>query len=258
MKSILNFIVIVTALLFSQACTSESSSDADTSNTTLSGSYATLLTINNRLYVVNKTEITTYDITNAKKPALLDKKDIGIDIESLYHYDNLLLIGSANNMYIYELNSNGIPLFKSNSSYTDIFDINGCSSDPIVVKNQIAYVTLSTTISGRCGWRNVNELRVYDIVDPVHPILLDTIGMSNPKGLAIGDNYLYICDGVTGLQVFSLDNPQEPQRFKSFSGFTAYDCILKGNLLLVVCQEELRQYDVSDPNNITLLSQIDL
>jgi hypothetical protein len=247
---------LFSGLLFFYACTSEEI-DRSTGNTK-SGSYATMLTISNYLYVVNKTQITTFDISNATGPVELSKQEVGFDIESLYHHMGLLLIGSANNMYIYRIGTNGIPVRESTTEYNQAFGNEVCTSDPIVVRDNFAYVTLSSTVEVCRGFTRINQLRVYDIQDFKAPKLLTTINMTSPKGLGIGKNHLFVCDQQDGLVVYKLDDPAKPVKVNNFNGFEGFDLIVNGQLLVVVAKDQLLQYDISDENNIKYLSKIDL
>jgi hypothetical protein len=243
------------------ACTVDSNSDTNQNgNEAISGSYSTMLTLGNNLYAVTKSRIFTFDISNPQKPVERDNKDVGFNIESLFYYDGLLFIGSSNNMYIYSLDENGIPERESNTQYNDTeFLVDDfCKHDPIVVRNNIAYVTLSTTLTGICVSRTFNQLRLYNIADIKNPVLLSIHEMSNPKGLGFGKEKLFVCDGIDGLVVFDIKNPLMPVKEKTIGGYKAYDLIIKDNLLVVVSDKELYQYDITDEDNIQLYSKINL
>ena len=255
MKSTFYFLLITLFLL--SACSKDDVA-SNGEGSTNSGSYATMLTISNFLYVVNKTQITTLDVSNPGKPVEVNKQEVGFDIESLYHHQGLLLIGSANNMYIYRIGTDGIPVRESTTQYNEAFGEDMCTSDPIVVKGNIAYVTLSSTVEVCRGFLLINELRVYDIQDFKSPKLLKTVNMSTPKGLGLGKHHLFICDQTDGLVVYNLDNPIDPIKVKTFGGFEGFDLIVNDDILVVVAKDELLQYDISDESNIKYLSKIDL
>lgn len=248
--------MLITGLI---SCTKDGSFESGSqSGGTLSGSYATMLTINNKLYVVNTSEITTFDVSDPKQPRQIDRRNVGVDIESLYHYNGLLLIGSANNMYIYRINADGIPERQSASQYNQVFGDEVCTSDPIVVRDDIAYVTLSA-VSTVCRFpRQTNEMRIYDVRDIKNPKMLNTKPMTAPKGLGFGKNHLYVCDEVTGLYIYSLKDPQNPELVKTISGFSGYDLIIDGHLMIIVTPDELLQYDITNETDIKPLGKIEL
>ena len=261
MRNQLLFFIFTLGLgLLISGCYSEDSSLSDNSNRTESqvGSYSTMLTIGKFLYLVNETSISTYDVINPSSPVLLNKQDVGFDIESIYYHEGLFLIGSAANMYIYSINESGIPLRETNEEYFSSFDDTQCFSDPIVARGNLAYVTLSTDIQ-ECGWRvNINELRVYDIANLNKVKDLSVYSMSNPKGLALGKEKLFVCDAIDGLYIFDLSDPSRPEFEQLFPGFSAFDALVRNNLLIVVARDRLLQYDISDENNINLVSEFKL
>ncbi len=239
------------------ACTKDSNDNNINSGTQV-GSYSTMITVKQKLYIVNKTTINTYDVTNARNPVEVNKQDVGFDIESLYHHDGLLLIGSANNMYIFRLSDKGIPTKESTTTYFQAFENVVCQHDPIVARSNLAYITLSTqtNLNARCT-KITNELRVYDITDIRKPALLNTLKMAAPKGLGMGKNKLFVCDSNAGLVIFDISDPVKPVKSKIFEGYSAFDVIVRNNLLIVVGKDRLMQYDISDENNIRFIGKID-
>lgn len=259
MKNLLFIVFVMSLIIFSSGCYHDNfgSKDSNQANSQV-GSYSTMLTIGNNLYLVNATSISTYNISNASSPVLLNKQKVGFDIESLFHHEGLLLIGSALGMFIYSLDSRGVPVRETSEAYFLSFDNSICIYDPIVARENLAYVTLSTDLEN-CGWRiPINELRVYDISDLDNVRHLNTNNLSNPKGLALGRDKLFVCDAVDGLYVFDLSDPEKPQFDQLIEGFSAFDALVRGNLLIVVARDRLLQFDISDENNILLISEFEL
>jgi hypothetical protein len=214
-----------------------------------------MLTIGQKLYLVNDSQIKTFDVTDSKNPVLLNTTDLGDEIESLYHYDGLLLVGSSSIMYILEINEKGIPERKNITPYNNI---SFCINDPIVARNNFAYVTLSSVDIPACDRPELDELRVYDIQNIERPVLLETIDMSKPKGMGFGKKYLFVCDQEDGLVIFNIENPKSPVLYSTLGGFSAFDVIIRNNILIVACVNELRQYDISDEDNIQFLGAIQI
>lgn len=259
MKNLFLNTVLVSLMVFFYGCYADDSVSSDNNQTNSQvGSYSTMLTIGSNLYLVNETSISTYDVSDAAKPVLLNRQEVGFDIESIYHHEGLLLIGSAASMFIYSLNEKGIPVREGSEDYFEPFDDTQCFFDPIVARGNLAYVTLSTDLV-QCGWRfGIDELRVYDISDFNKVDHLSTYGLSNPKGLALGKEKLFICDALDGLYVFDLGNPEQPEFQQLFEGFSAFDALVRGNLLIVVASDRLLQYDIIDEENIRLISEFKL
>lgn len=259
MKKISLLTASICILSFFYGCYPEDNVSTDSNQTDSQvGSYSTMLTIGVNLYLVNESSIATYDVSNASQPVLLNSQEVGFDIESIYHHKGLLLIGSAASMFIYSLNEKGIPVREGSEDYFEPFDDTQCFFDPIVARENLAYVTLSTDLV-QCGWRfGIDELRVYDISDFNNVDHLSTFGLSNPKGLALGKEKLFVCDALDGLYVFDLSNPERPEFEQLFDGFSAFDALVRGNLLIVVASDRLLQYDISDEENIRLISEFKL
>lgn len=255
-------ILILFALFALGIACSGGLSDVDVGNSTLNGSYARLLTIDNYLYAINEQELTTIDVTDPDQPIVLDKQNVGFDIENLFHYDGVLFIGSQTALHIFLIGPDGIPKRKSQTGY---FDPNSfvTSCDPVIVSDNTAYVTLSSVQRdrgfGRCvRTLLINELRIYDVLDINQPELLSTMPLENPKGLAIDGDYLFVCLEFKGLTVLNVKDPKKITEIITFTGFESYDVIAKDGLLMVVCPTEIRQYDYSDINKIQYLSSIEL
>ena len=83
--------------------------------------------------------------------------------------------------------------------------------------------------------------------------------VNEPYGLALNDSILYVCEGDSGLKLFNVAQPEfNVPVIDKLSGFHAWDAIISGNLLMVIGQSGLRQYDVSTPAEPVLLSTIDV
>lgn len=247
-----NIYIILLGLLVFTECTVEDG----VSESSISGSYATLLVVNDFMYGVNDQELATFDLKNDKDPILIDLQDVGFGIENIYHIDGILFIGSTTTLHIYEIQSSGIPISRSETAY---FDGSMTSCDPVISDGDFAYVTLATTLSGPCArWVQINELRIYNVENIEEPTLLSVTEMEFPKGLAIDGEHLFVCEGNSGLKVFDVTNRENPIEIEFIEGFETFDVIAKDGLLMVTNKSEIRQYDYSDINNIIYLSSIDL
>jgi hypothetical protein len=230
------------------------------SSGTLSGSYATMLPIDGFLYVVDDMNITTYDIADNLNPVLIDKQNVGFEIESLFHYDGVLFIGSTTAMHIFTIEENGVPLRQSQTEYNFNNNELWTSCDPIVANDKYAFVTLSTSqfIEDGCfSWnREANDLRIYNIENFQEPELISLTEMDFPKGLALTGDYLFVCEGNLGIKLFDVSDKEQPIEIWSDLTFESFDVILKEGLMMVVGPDALRQYDYTDINNITFIEAI--
>lgn len=225
------------------------------------GKYKTLVAVDNFLYAVNHTQLITFDMTDKENPVEVDKKDVGMDIENLYHVDRALFIGSQTNLHIYQIAENGIPTKKSDTPYIRFGDeITTC--DPVIADQDIAYVTLSSDfwnrVNGCPTLVTINELRAYDVADLENPQLKGVYQLNNPMGLSIDGDYLFVSDGDAGVAIFEVDHDGYATLINTIPGFPTYDLSAENNKLLVVSEEEIRQYDYSDINDIKLYSTLSL
>jgi hypothetical protein len=78
--------------------------------------------------------------------------------------------------------------------------------------------------------------------------------MTEPKGLGIDNKKLFICDD--GLKIFKADDPMTimANKLAHYKGMAGYDLIPFNNVLMMIAEEGIYQYDYSNVNNIRELS----
>ncbi|MBO9152662.1 LVIVD repeat-containing protein [Chitinophaga sp. GCM10012297] len=213
------------------------------------GSMARFAIAKNRLYTVDLYALTSFNIANPANPVKAPEPlHIGSGIETIFPYQDYLYIGSNSAMYIYDLADPDKPVRRSAVSH-----VKAC--DPVVVEGTTAYVTVRT---GTFCQGTVNELQVYDVKTPDHPVMLASYQMSNPHGLGVDNGRLFICEGGFGLRFLNAPSAAGIKQVSHQTGFNAYDVIpFPGeNRLLVTAVEGLYQYDYSSMANPVLLSRI--
>ena len=157
------------------------------------GSTAKFTLQNSSLYTVDDRDLKVFNVNNAVNPSFVKTINIGFGIETIFPYQNKLFIGSTTGMHIYDASN---PLSPSKlSTYSHV-----TSCDPVIVEGNYAYVTLRS--GTRCN-QGINVLEVINITDPRNPKLISQFPMINPRGLAIKDNNLFICEGVSGFKTFN-------------------------------------------------------
>jgi len=249
MKRIIIIIFVVFA--FSYSCVKddgESGVSTGGDQAGQAGSMAKFSINNNHLYVINKSKLKTYDISNASQPQLINDLTVNFGIETVFTLGEHLFIGSVNGLYIYDVSDpNNIKFL---SYYQHI-----TSCDPVVANDSLAFVTLNSSAS--CWWNNgANRLDVLSIENKIDPELLSSVNMASPKGLGIKDHYVYVCNESQGLSVFDFSNPYNLSEVANISGIYSYDVIIRDNLLYLIGKDGLFQYDISDVNNISLISNM--
>ena len=237
------FISAVT--LFLVGCGGDSSSSSSSTSIGSGGSMARFALSGDHLYTINQREMNIFDVKDATKPKKISKIHVPFDVETLFAYKENLYVGSQTGLYIYENKEPTQPVRVSSFSHAQ-------SCDPVVVLDDIAYVTLS---SGENCWnkeREVNRLEIVDVQDPYNPILINAIDMFEPKGLAVDNGKLFLCDGEAGLKVFELNKQVENNNtsvkltiLETKEEINCYDVIANKQNLIVSNREDIRQFNYS-------------
>lgn len=237
--------------------TNDTSSSTNGGSPTLNGSYAKILKVGDFIYTIDREQLVTFKKVNGKLDQI-DKQNVGFAIENIYSLNNLLFIGSERAMFIYKIDDEGIPKKRSETAYQAMPEVTAC--DPVIAQGDYAYVTLHTlTQEGGCSRTiAVNQLRIYDVKDIDNPVLLSTTTMNGPKGLGVKGDYLFVCDANEGVVVFDVSQKEKPVETNRISGFVGFDLIVNGDKLTVVGKKEIRQFDISNINDIKPFGVINL
>jgi len=210
------------------------------------GSMARFTTYKNYLYVVDRSNLQSIDISIPENPRAWNKVNIGWNIETIFPFGDKLFIGSQTGMFIYDASTPWNPTYLGEFSHA-----RGC--DPVVAEGKYAYVTLRT--GTRCAG-NLNQLDILDITELTKPILLNSYPMFEPAGIGIDGTTLFICDGKAGLKVFDVKDPMKIELLNWQSDIQTYDIIPLGKIAIMIGSDGLFQYDYTDPKNLILLSKI--
>jgi hypothetical protein len=248
MKTIYQLLII---LLLSALvnCTKESAAFGGTSGA--GGSTARFTIAGNYLYVVDNVSLKSFDISTNSLPVYKSKTEIGVNIETIFPYQDKLFIGSSSSMYIYSLSDPAKPQRLSKAEYTIRM-----ACDPVVAKDNVAYATLRS--NGPCGF-GMSALVVYNITNVSNPLLEKTIPLSGPYGLGLKNSALYVCEGTGGIKVFDITNIYNPVAGTTLTatGTTFYDVIPYGNVLIAQVNDGFILYDIgTDPQQPAFLSRI--
>lgn len=233
-----------------------SSSQANTGSTKsagVSGSMARFTIVDNYLYTVGNSTLSSLNIANTNNPVVENTKSIGWNIETIYPLNNKLFIGGQTGMFIYDITNAADPLFTGSFSHA-------CFRDPVIADNKYAYVTLRSMGEQGACWNGMaaqrNELDIVDITNLSAPALVKIYYMAEPKGLSKDGDNLFICDGKGGLKVYNAKDVMNLSLIKQIKNITPFDIIVQDGIAIVVADEGIFQYDYSSINNIKLLSKI--
>lgn len=214
------------------------------------GSFARFAIKGNYLYTVTFSEMIIFNISDLANPTEENRLGIGWDVETIWPKDDRLYIGTQTGMLVFSIENPTEPIW-----LTQVSHVQGC--DPVVVGEKYAF---STIRDGRDCRSNTatNSLFVIDI-DPIENArIVEEIEFTNPHGLGLRNDILFLCDGADGLKVFDASDPLKikDNQLAHFPNITAIDVIPLNSILIMIAEEGLYQYDYSDINNIKQISLI--
>ncbi len=245
MKNINYYILVVIILLSSCSADSflpSSSSSEISGGSSQGGSTAKFAIKENFLYVVDAEHLSTFDISNENESVLLERSNVGWGIETIFPFGDLLFLGTQSGVSIFDISDAASPVFISNYEHI-------VSCDPVVTDGEFAYLTLRTGTN--CG-RPINELQILDLSDITNPIFINSFPMTNPKGLAIHNNILYVCDD--GIRVFDVSNKYDIMELAYIPDIPANDVIFYRNQLLVTADNGFYQFNAGDLAQLSFYS----
>lgn len=203
--------------------------------TVKAGSMARFIVHNGVLYALDKRELVVYAFNEkgGVVPERVRSIPIPADGETLFPYGRLLFVGTRQAMLVYELADHALePKLIGRASHV-------VSCDPVVVENDIAYVTLRSESTCR---RGTNALIVFDVKNPTQPLELYKTVMASPRGLGVDGSMLFVADAKEGLLVFDISNPSQPKRINELRAIAGYDVIADAGRLFVSAEDGLYQY----------------
>ena len=212
------------------------------------GSMARFIINGNQFYGLNQTSLQVIDINQPTVPVAGAKIEMSRMVETVFIDGANLFIGTQTGMLIYDITNPSVPLYKSAYNHFQ-------SCDPVIVKDNLAYVTLRA--GNRCGnWQNVME--VIDLNVIASPVLMKSYAMEEPYGLGIDNKTLFVCDGKAGLKIYDASDPLriDLNMLKRYPDLKALDVIPFGNVLIMIAEDGIYQYNYSDLQNIKQLSKI--
>ena len=193
------------------------------------------------LYAVMGSKMEIFDLnTNIPEKVFSNNLPYLSEVETIFSYEDKMFLGMPSGMAIYSVKNPLDPTFCS-------FLVHAYGCDPVVVENDLAYVTVR---SGNFCGQTINELFVVDVSNEYNPKMLASYSMTHPKGLGIDNGTLFLCDD--GLKIFKADNPQTivANQLAHYKGMDGFDVIPFDNVLMMIAEDGLYQYDYSDLGNI--------
>ena len=212
----------------------------------VNGSMSRFALYKDYLYTVINDQMSIIDLSKNKPVKAAENIYIGWNVETLFSYKDNMFMGTPTGMLIYSVADPLNPEF-----VRSMWHVFGC--DPVVVENDIAYVTIHS--GNACGQTN-NDLIIYDVSDVSDPRHIVTYAMTSPKGLGVDNGTLFLCDD--GLKIFDAADPQTliANRLAHYSGMDGFDVIPFNHVLMMIANDGLYQYDYKDLTKIRQLSKL--
>ncbi|HET7733140.1 MAG TPA: hypothetical protein VFK73_04810 [Paludibacter sp.] len=222
------------------------SGNSSSNSTGINGSMSRFTIYNDHLYSVINNQMNIFDLTGAEPKKAAENTYLWGNVETIFSYKDNMFMGTPTGMLIYSVKDPLKPEYQS--SITHAY---GC--DPVVVDNDLAYVTVHS--GNTCG-QKTNELFIVDVKDVKNPKQLVSYNMTNPKGLGIDNNKLFLCDD--GLQIFNITDPQKlmSNKIAHFMDMAGFDVIAHNNIVMMIAEDGIYQYDYSNTSLIKYLSKI--
>lgn len=161
------------------------------------GSMAAFAVKGDYMYSVSPHSLSAYSIADPTNPSKTSEQSIGWNIETIVANGRFLFIGTQTGVQIFGTSNPATP------DYISAFT-HATACDPVIVQDDIAYVTLRTGTA--CAGIN-NQLDVLDVQHVQTPTLIKTYPMTGPWGLGIDGNILVICEAEHGVKIFNAANP---------------------------------------------------
>lgn len=213
------------------------------------GSFARFQINNNALYTVESFNLKVFNITNPTetffdKTVNMNEWLGGGLFETLFKQKEFLFIGSTNGMYIVNALDEFNPYFVSSFAHAT-------ACDPVVVDGYKAYITVRG--GSNCGSIE-DQVNVIDITTIENPTLISTYLLTQPYGLGIKNNVLYVCaDG--NLNVFDATNSAELSLENTYEDEVT-DVIALDSHLIAVGTNKIIQYNYGENHTLEVMSVV--
>jgi hypothetical protein len=248
---------ILALLLIIQSVSCSKEDTAAKSGSTKNGSLSRVISIGNFIYAVDDNHLITINAGDPANLSIANNISLGANIQTIYHHNGSLFIGSATQMYVYNIQNNpAAPSLTSSYIYPVIIE----PRDPILALDSVIYSTSTSAVGS-------GVFRVFDSRDLTNPVLLEESFLQTPRGMDVSVNYLYLCNGRFGIWIYSITDPFHPilesiidENNNLANGEMGtndyYDVIAENGQLFCYTKGALLNYNISQPNQPIFLNKI--
>ena len=202
------------------------------------------------LYTVSTSNLSAFKLEDNGVTKQVSTQNVGWNIETIYPFEGLLLIGSQSGMYIYGIDNPEKPQLLSTFEHWR-------ACDPVVSDGKTAFVTLrgGTECEGF-----LNQLDVINISDVRNPKLIKSYPLYHPIGLSINQGLLFICEDDKGIKLYDTKdlNALDKNLIYQDKSFSAVDIIVleEDKIAIITGEEGIWQFSYKNPAKWELLSNI--
>ncbi|MGE5427339.1 MAG: LVIVD repeat-containing protein [Methylococcaceae bacterium] len=214
------------------------------------GSMARFALYENLLYIVNQSSVMTFKLKSSSEASLINTGYVGWNVETIYIADKHLFLGTQNGLIVQSLEVPERPTQIGTFAHMT-------SCDPVVIKGDLAFVTLKGGTTCRGG--TLNQLDVVKMSDGYSKFsLLKSYPMYGPNGLGMDGDLLFICDGYAGLKIYNAADPLAitDHPIANFPSIHAYDIIPMSNYLFLIGEDGFLLYDYKNIQDIKQIGTI--
>jgi len=216
-------------------------------STSQSGSTAAMLNYQDALYILDFNRLDIFDISSTEDAVLVNSIKM-TQSETLFVYKDNLYIGGQIGDVVYDISDPFNPVRLSSIAHVR----GGC--DPIIVHDDIAYITVRTGQTGFCqSTIDNNSLSIVDFSEPTAPIRLISHKMTFPYGLAKVGDYIAVCQEDFGLTLVEVDITEGEsgksaavKEIASYPQIGCFDLIFSSDILIATASDGIYQFGVSD------------
>ena len=229
---------------FTTSTVSNSAGGATGTTYGVGGSMARFGLYKDFLYIVNQSSLLTFKLNSNSQVTLLNTAYVNWNAETIFLTDNHLFLGTQNGLIVLSLEVPERPVQVGNFTHMT-------SCDPVVIKGDLAFVTLKGGSTCRGG--TLNQLDVVQISNNYTKFsLLKSYPMFGPQGLGIDGDLLFLCDGDAGLKIYNAADPLSISQnlIASFPSINAYDVIPMNKYLFMIGEKGFMLYDYTNIQNI--------
>ncbi|MFK8080293.1 MAG: LVIVD repeat-containing protein [Granulosicoccus sp.] len=216
------------------------------------GSTARMIIDGDFLYAISGNTVQLFDISAPATPVAWNQVNLlpSSDIQTLFAYENYLLVGAADGIQILDNTDRASPRPVGDFRHA-------VTRDPVVAQDDVAYATLRRDDT-QPGTDIVNQLNVIDISNVETPELVqvqDDI-LDAPSGLAVRGDRLFVCDGESGMKIFDITEKFAPNLTQILNYIDCDDVIATDDTLHVIGPRDYSQYNTSLTPRPQLMSTI--